>query len=108
MIDMIFFTTERQKIPEKRHFSMTKSATMSQKMTLFSDSVPSQLKAKSLSQTEHHKGEKKTLSGGMETMTGNFMRNKPKKLPRQNDREFPYFSLKIEFEGPELSDIISN
>ena len=40
---------------------MTKSATMSQKMTLFSDSVPSQLKAKSLSQTEHHKGEKKNL-----------------------------------------------
>ena len=44
----------------------------------------------------------------MESMTGNFMRNEPKKLPRQNDLEFPNFSIKIEFEGPELGDIISN
>ena len=41
-------------------------------------------------------------------MTGNFTRNKLKKLPRQNDLEFPNFSIKIEFEDPELGDIISN
>lgn len=44
----------------------------------------------------------------MESITANFTRNKPKKLPRQNDLEFPNFSTKIEFEGPELGDIISN
>ena len=59
MINMIFLPRNAKKHPKNAIFPRQNLPQCLKKWHFFSDSVPSQLKAKSLSQSEHHKDEKK-------------------------------------------------